>query len=182
MSDRRRVLIGVLGILMVLAALTGGLIAGALITDYNNLGTLIRVISLIDNNHIDKSNRSDMINGAIEGIVRSLGDPYSVYMSPKMYKDLTEQVQGSFGGVGIEVEKDKEHLYVLKPINGTPAFKAGLRTGDIILKIDGKSTQDMNIYVAKNRIRGPLGTSVTLTVFRNSDEKIYEYRLKRGLS
>jgi len=179
LSDRRRVLIGFFGVLLVLAALAGGLIAGVLITDYNNLGTLIRVISLIDNNHIDKSNRSDMINGAIEGIVRSLGDPYSVYMSPKMYKDLTEQVQGSFGGVGIEVEKDKEHLYVLKPINGTPAFKAGLRTGDIILKIDGKSTQDMNIYVAKNRIRGPLGTSVTLTVFRNSDEKIYEYRLKR---
>ncbi len=179
MSDRRRVLIGVLGVLLFLVALAGGLITGALITDYNNLGTLTRVISLIDKNYIDRSNRSDIINGAIKGIVESLGDPYSVYMPPKMYKDLTEQVQGSFGGVGIEIEKNKEHLYVIKPIKGTPAFKAGIRTGDIILKIDGKSAQDMNIDVAKNQIRGPLGTSVTLFIVRNSDEKIHEYRLTR---
>jgi len=179
LSDRRRVLIGVLGVLLVLAALAGGLIAGALITDYNNLGTLTRVISLIDKNYINRSNRSDIINGAIKGIVESLGDPYSVYMPPKIYKNLTEQVQGRFGGVGIKIEKDKENLYVFKLIKGTPAFKAGIRTGDIILKINGKSTRDMNVDVAGNQIRGPLGTSVTLSVVRDSDVKIYEYNLKR---
>ncbi len=181
MSERRRVLIGVLGVLLILAVLAGGLITGALITDYNNLGTLTRVISLVDRYYLEQINPAEMVNGAIKGVVESLGDPYSVYMPPKMYKELQEQVQGSFGGIGILVGQEKEHLTVVKPIKDTPAYKAGLKAGDLIFKIDGKSTEGMEMDTAVNMMRGRVGTTVTLTIYRKSDKKMHDFKIIREI-
>jgi carboxyl-terminal processing protease len=180
-SERRRVLIGVLGVLMVLAVLVGGFITGALITDYNNLGTLTRVLSLVEKNYLEKSNAPEMVDGAIKGIVDSLGDPYSVYMPPKMYKELTEQVQGMFGGIGILVGQNKEHLYIVKPIKDTPAYKAGIKAGDVIFKIDSKDTKSMNMDTAVTLMRGRVGTSVMLSIFRKSDNKMHDFKITREI-
>ncbi len=181
MSERRRVLIGVLGVLLVLAVLAGGFVTGALITDYDNLGTLTRVISLVKDNYLERTNTADMVNGAVKGIVDSLGDPYSVYMPPKMYKELREQVQGSFGGVGILVGQNKEHIMVIKPIKDTPAFKASLKAGDVIFKIDGRDTKGMDMDTAVNLMRGPVGTDVSLTIYRKSDKKMHDFKITREI-
>ena len=179
MSERRRVLIGVLGVLLVLAILACGFVTGALITDYNNLGTLTRVLSLIDEHYLENANTSDMINGAIKGVVDSLGDPYSVYMPPKMYKELREQVQGSFGGIGILVGQNQEHITVVKPIKDTPAYKAGIKAGDVIFKINGKDTKSMDMDTAVDLMRGHVGTEVALTVYRKSDNKMHDFKIIR---
>ncbi len=181
MSERRRVLVGVVGVLLVLAVLSGGFVTGALITDYDNLGTLTRVISLVQKHYLETAEPSDMVDGAIKGIVDSLGDPYSVYMPPKMYKELTDQVRGSFGGIGILVSQKEEHLVVVKPIKDTPAYKEGIKAGDIIFKIDGKDTKDMDMDSAVNMMRGPVGTEVTVTVFRESDNKMHDFTLAREI-
>lgn len=181
LSERRRVLIGVIGVLMVLAVLAGGLVTGALITDYDNLGTLARVVSLIDRYYLEPVNRADMINGAVNGIVESLGDPYSVYMPPKMNQELREQVQGSFGGIGIYIEQNQQHIYVVKPIKDTPADRAGIKAGDLILKIDGKDTRGMSTDAAKDLMRGNVGTEVRITVYRPSDKKQYDFTINREI-
>ncbi|HWI55246.1 MAG TPA: S41 family peptidase [Desulfobacteria bacterium] len=181
LSEKRRVLFGVVGVLLILSVLAGGITTGALIADYRNLGTLTRVISLVNNYYIGNVNTNEMINGAIKGVVDSLGDPYSVYMPPKMYKELTEQVQGSFGGIGILVGQDKEHIYVVRPIKETPASRAGIKEDDIIYKIDGKDTKGIDMDTAVNKMRGKIGTDVTLTIFRPSDKKMHDYKLTREI-
>lgn len=181
MSERRRVLIGVLGVLLILTVLAGGFVTGALITDYNNLGTFTRVISLVERHYLDRANTSDMVDGAIKGVVDSLGDPYSVYMPPKMYKELREQVQGSFGGIGILVSQNKEHLVVVKPIKGTPAFNAGIKADDVIFKIDGKDTKGMDMDTAVSMMRGPVGSEVSLTMYRTADKKMHDFKLVREI-
>lgn len=179
MSERRRVLLGVIGVLLILTISAGGLATGALITDYYSLGTLTRVVSLVNNYYLNEANTSDMINGAIKGVVESLGDPYSVYMPPKMYKELTEQVQGSFGGIGILVGQKEEHIYVVKPIKDTPAFREGIKADDVIMKIDGKDTKGMDMDTAVHLMRGKVDTEVKITVFRTSDKKMHDFTITR---
>lgn len=179
MSEKRRVLLGVIGVLLILTISAGGLATGALITDYYSLGTLTRVVSLVNNYYLNEAKTSDMIDGAIKGVVESLGDPYSVYMPPKMYQELTEQVQGSFGGIGILVGEKDEHIYVVKPIKETPAFREGIKAEDIIMKIDGKDTKGMDMDTAVHLMRGKIGTNVKITVFRPSDKKMHDFKITR---
>ncbi len=181
LSERRRVLVGVLGVLLVLAVLAGGFVTGALITDYNNLGTLTRVISLVDGHYLDRTKAADMVNGAIKGVVDSLGDPYSTYMPPRMYKELKEQIQGSFGGIGILVGQSKDQLAVIKPIKDTPAYERGIKAGDLILKINGRDTKGMDTETAVNLMRGPVGSEVILTIYRKSDKKMHDFKITREI-
>ncbi|PKM82337.1 MAG: peptidase S41 [Firmicutes bacterium HGW-Firmicutes-14] len=181
LTERRRVLIGVLAVLLILTVLSGGLVTGALIADYDNLGTLARVVSLIDRHYLEPAAAPEMVNGAIKGVVDALGDPYSVYMPPKMYKELREQVQGSFGGIGILVGQNEEHLTVVKPIKGTPAYEEGLKAGDVIFKIDGKDTKEMDMDTAVNLMRGPVGSEVSLTIYRQSDKKMHDFTIVREI-
>lgn len=166
---------------MVLAVLASGLVTVPLITDYKNLGTLTRVISLVNKYYLEPTNVADMVNGAARGIVESLNDPYSVYMPPKMNQELRDQVRGSFGGIGILVGPGQEHLTVVKPIRDTPAYKAGLKAGDLIFKIEGKDTKGMDLDSAVNLMRGPVGTAVAITVYRGSDKKMHDYKLTREI-
>ena len=179
LSEKRRVLIGVVGVLLVLAVLAGGVVTGALITDYKNLGTLTRVISLVNRYYLEPANPDNMVNGAAKGLVESLGDPYSVYMPPQMNKELRDQVRGSFGGIGILVGPGKEHLTIVKPIKDTPAYEAGLKAGDLIFKIQGKDTKGMDLDAAVNMMRGPVGTEVSLTIYRAKDKKLHDYTIPR---
>ncbi len=122
-----------------------------------------------------------MIEGAISGMVKSLKDPYTVFFNPEDTRRFIEDVKGTFEGVGMEVDIRKEQLQVISPLEGTPAQKAGLRAGDKIIKIDDTFTSDLTLDEAINLIRGPKGTEVTLTVFREEWEKTKEIKIVRSV-
>jgi len=129
----------------------------------------------------EKLDVQKMIYGAIEGMVKSLEDPYTTFLPPEETKLFEEDVKGIFEGVGMEIGIRKEQLQVIAPLEGTPAQRAGLRAGDKIMKVDDKSTADMMIEEAVNLIRGPKGTQVTLTIFREGWEKTQDFKITRGV-
>ena len=120
----------------------------------------------LEEKYVDQSKLDvqKMVYGAIKGMVDSVGDPYTVFFEPETTKKFKEEISGAFGGIGIEIGMKANILTVISPIKDTPAFKAGLRAGDKILKIDGKSTADMNIDEAVGLIRGRAGSKVVLTI------------------
>lgn len=123
---------------------------------YNDLSA-----KYVDKGKIDSQK---ILYGAISGLVNSVGDPYTTFFEPVTSKKFQEEISGSFGGVGIEIGKRNNILTVIAPIKDTPAFKAGIKTGDKILKIDTKPTADLAIEEAVNLIRGKVGTKVVLTI------------------
>jgi len=129
----------------------------------------------------EKFDIQKMIYGAISGMVKSLEDPYTVFLNPEDTKRFIEDVKGTFEGVGMEIGIRKGQLQVIAPLEGTPAQRAGLRAGDKILKIDDKPTMDMTIDEAVNLIRGQKGTEVTLTIFREDWEKTKEIKIIRNV-
>lgn len=120
-----------------------------------------------------------MVYGAIKGMVNSLGDPYSGFMDPEETKDFGEDITDSFEGIGAELGMKEGILTIIAPIEGTPADKAGLRAGDKIFKISGELTADITVDEAVNKIRGPKGTEVTLTIVRNGDSKTQDIVIVR---
>lgn len=114
----------------------------------------------------------DKMWGAIQGLTASYGDPYTVFFPPQQAKQFKDNISGSFGGVGIEIGVDKNGvLTVIAPLKGTPGDKAGIKSGDEIIEINGKSTQGMSTDDAVNIIRGPKGSTVTFVVVRNGEQK-----------
>jgi len=128
-----------------------------------------------------KVDTQKIIYGAISGMVKSLGDPYTVFMPPEETKTFLEDVKGQFEGVGMEIGIKKDQLQVIAPLEGTPAQKAGLRAGDKILKIGDRGTSDLTIEEAVSLIRGKKGTEVILTIFREDWEKPKEIHLTRDV-
>jgi len=114
-----------------------------------------------------KLDTKKLLYGAIQGMVNSIGDPYTVFFEPPESKKFQEEISGSFGGVGIEIGKREGVLTVIAPIKDTPAYKAGLKAGDKILRVDNASTADLSIEEVVNLIRGKRGTSVVLTISSN---------------
>ncbi|MBI4158074.1 MAG: S41 family peptidase [Candidatus Yanofskybacteria bacterium] len=115
----------------------------------------------------EKLNTKKLLYGAIQGMVNSIGDPYTVFFEPPESKKFQEEISGSFGGIGIEIGKREGILTVIAPIKDTPAYKAGLEAGDKILRVDNAPTADLSIEEAVNLIRGKRGTPVILTVSSN---------------
>ena len=140
---------------------------------------LLRAVQVVKAQYVGKVDGGNLMTGSIRGMVNSLGDPYSVYMDPKMYSDLMLETKGSFGGVGIVLGVRDKRLTVVSPIEGTPAEAAGIQTGDQILKINGQDTKDMALDEAVSRIRGPEGSKVTLTLQRSAQEP-QDYILTRA--
>ncbi len=120
----------------------------------------------------------DKIFGAIQGLANSYGDPYTVFMPPEEAKLFADTISGSFGGVGMEIDVKDGVLIVVAPLKGTPAEAAGIRKGDYIVAIDGKTTEGVPVYVAVTRIRGPIGTTVELSLVR--DKKPLEIKVTRA--
>jgi carboxyl-terminal processing protease len=127
----------------------------------------------------EKIDIQKIIYGAISGMVNSLQDPYTVFLTPEQSKRFEEDVKGTFEGVGMEIGIKKGQLQVIAPLEGTPAQRAGLKAGDKILKIDDKSTEGMTLEEAVSLIRGPKGTKVKLTIFREGWEKEREFEIVR---
>lgn len=128
----------------------------------------------INNKYVNKAkiNTQDLVYGAIKGMVNSLGDPYTVFFEPEGSKKFQEVISGAFGGVGIEIGKRNDVLTVIAPIKNTPAFKAGIKSGDKIIKIDSKLTTDITLDEAVNLIRGKPGTKVTLTISNGNTRSV----------
>lgn len=129
----------------------------------------------------DKMDTQQMIYGAIAGMVKSVGDPYTVFFNPDDTKKFLEDVSGRFEGIGIEIDIRKDQLQVVSPLEGTPAQQAGLKAGDKILKINDTFTPDLSIDEAVSLIRGPQGTDVTLTIFRDEWQTPKEIKITRAL-
>ena len=131
--------------------------------------------------YLDKSalDPQQMVYGAIQGMVASLGDPYTVFLPPDDNKEAKEDLNGAFEGVGIQLGYLEEQLSVMAPLSGMPAEKAGVRAGDLILKIDGQETTGMTLPEAVNLIRGPKDTSVKLTLVHQSAQETYEVAIVR---
>ncbi len=119
--------------------------------------------------HFNEKTDDDRMYGAIKGLAASLGDPYTEFMPPSESKQFNESIAGSFGGIGAEIGKQDDILTVIAPLKNSPSEKAGLKTGDKILKINGTSSADMSIDEAIGKIRGPKGTVVTFDIYRAGD-------------
>jgi carboxyl-terminal processing protease len=155
-------------LLLVLTISVGGTVASKG-TDtgatYEQLRLFTEVLSIVQNQYVDETQSKDLIYSAIKGTLRGL-DPHSSFLEPESYKEMQVETTGSFGGLGIEITLKDDILTVVSPIDGTPAYRAGIAPGDRIIKIDGLSTKEMQLADAVKRMRGKPGTSVTITVVR----------------
>ena len=137
------------------------------------------IIDSVKDNFYKPVNEKKLDDASLKGIVESLDDPYSHYLTPKEAKQLNESVSGHFEGVGMNVEQNKRGLKVLRVFDGAPAERAGIRRGDFILGVNGRSIAGVNSQVATSRIKGEAGTSVTLRVFTPGQERDRTVRVKR---
>jgi carboxyl-terminal processing protease len=137
------------------------------------------IIDSIEDNFYKPVDEKKLDDASLKGIVESLDDPYSHYLTPKEADQLNESVSGHFEGVGMNVEQDKRGLKVLRVFDGAPAERAGIRRGDFILGVNGRSIAGVNSQVATGRIKGEAGTSVTLRVFTPGQERDRTVRVKR---
>lgn len=147
---------------------------------YKNLKTFNEILRMVEKNYVEEMDSKTLIEGAINGMMKSL-DPHSSYMNADMYKELEVETRGSFGGIGIEITIRKDVLTVVSPIEDTPAFQAGVKAGDQIVRIDGKSTKDITIMDAVKKLRGPKDSKVTITIMRENMPKAKDIVLTRGI-
>jgi carboxyl-terminal processing protease len=159
----------VIGAWLVVLTLSLGGSAVSKVTDnaatYEQLRLFTEVLSIVQNQYVDEVPPKELIYSAIKGTLRGL-DPHSSFLDPDSYREMQVETSGSFGGLGIEITLKDDILTVVAPIDGTPAYRAGLHTGDRIVKIDGLSTKDMQLVDAVKRMRGKPGTKVTISIAR----------------
>ncbi|MBT7696689.1 MAG: S41 family peptidase [Desulfobacterales bacterium] len=147
---------------------------------YEGLKVFSDVIEEIENNYVDQVDSKELVRNAIQGMVHSL-DPHSQYLPPKSYKALKADTKGEFGGIGIVITMPKGILTVISPIEGTPADRAGVQSGDIIIEIDGEYTKDMKLWDAVDKMRGKKGTPVIITITRKGVGEPIEFTLVRDI-
>ncbi|MGE4538062.1 MAG: S41 family peptidase [Desulfovibrio sp.] len=137
-----------------------------------------QVMDLVENHYVKPVTRNELIDGAIVGMLQQL-DPHSSFLSKEEFKEMQVSTSGEFGGIGIEISMENGRLTVISPIDDTPAEKAGLKAGDVILEIDGQPTQDMTLIDAVQKIRGPKGKPVSLTVIHKDQQKPFKVSVVR---
>ena len=147
---------------------------------YENIKIFTDVISVVQDNYAEEVDSKNLIYGAVKGLLQGL-DPHSSFMAPDEYKEMQVETKGSFGGIGIEIGTRDNMLTVISPIEDTPAFKAGIKAGDRIVKIGEKYTKDMSINDAVKLMRGPKGTKVTIWILRESWKDPQEFTLTRDI-
>jgi carboxyl-terminal processing protease len=141
------------------------------------------VWDLLKKKYVDSGNLDarKLFYGAINGMMQATGDPYTTFLGPEENKKFSEDISGNFEGIGAELGIKNGILTIIAPLEGTPAEKAGLRSGDKIIKIDGKTAGDMTIEEAVDNIRGKKGSSVTLTIFREGNDNTQDIVVERGV-
>jgi len=148
--------------------------------DYESLEAFSNILSIVKKNYVEDVETKNLVNGAINGMLSSL-DPHSAYLTPDLYKDLQSDTQGRFGGLGIEISVKGGMLTVVSPIEDTPAFKAGIKPGDQIFKIEDEFTKDMSLVDAVKRMRGLKGTKINLTIRREGAADLIDVSLVRDI-
>ncbi len=147
---------------------------------YNKLDLFGEVLEKINEEYIDEVDQSEAIDSAINGVLQSL-DPYSSYMSPELFNEMQTDTRGEFGGLGIEIGMEAGVVKVISPIDGTPADKAGVKAGDYIVKIDGEQVQGKTLMESVKLMRGPVGSSIKLTIRRKNVKKAIEFEITRKI-
>ena len=147
---------------------------------YEQIKVLARAMQLIRKDYVDekKVNYEALTRAAMKGMLQSL-DPHSQYMEPEGFQDMKEMTDSRFGGLGIHVTERNGDLIIVSPMEDSPGFKAGLMPGDQLIKIDGKSTEKMDLNEASEKLRGAVGTKVQLTIMRPGTKEIKEFDLTR---
>lgn len=152
--------------------------------DTNPVNTFVKEYNKVLGKYGSRVEKDKLIHYSITGMLGSLKDPYTIFLTAKQFRVFKEQMSGgNFTGIGIYMELDKKNhnqLTVLEPIEGTPAYKAGLKSGDQILKIDGHSTKGMDIDTVATKIRGPSGSTVVITIKRKGVSNLLEFRIVRA--
>ncbi|MGH7321824.1 MAG: S41 family peptidase, partial [Candidatus Rokuibacteriota bacterium] len=168
-------------LLVVLTLLVGGTVASKSTESgatYEQLRLFTEVLSIVQNQYVDEVPPKELIYSAIKGTLRGL-DPHSSFLDPESYREMQVETSGSFGGLGIEITLRDDVLTVVAPIEGTPAHRAGLLSGDRIVKIDGIVTKDMQLADAVKRMRGRPGTKVTISVAREGWTEPHDFEIVR---
>ena len=147
---------------------------------YKKIDLFGEVLETIKNEYVDEVDQVDIMDSAINGLLQSL-DPYSAYMSPKSYKGMQTDTKGEFGGLGIEIGMESGVVKVISPIDDTPASKAGIKAGDYIVRINGEQVQGKSLTDAVELMRGPIGSSIKLTVRRKNEKKALEFKITRAV-
>ncbi len=147
---------------------------------YRNLNLFGDVFEKIRTDYVEKPDEGKLVEAAINGMLTSL-DPHSSYMDAKAYRDMQVQTRGEFGGLGIEVSQEDGNIKVVTPIDDTPASKAGILSGDLITAIDGDAVSGMTLNQAVDKMRGAVGTPVTLKIVRGKDKDGTDYKLNRAV-
>ena len=147
---------------------------------YKELKMFANVLDMVQRNYVEEVPAQKLIYGAIDGMLHSL-DPHSSFMKPDEYKELQIETKGSFSGIGIEITIKDGVLTVVSPIEGTPAYKAGLKANDKIIKINGKSTKNITLMQAVKQLRGKKGTKVTISIYREGWHKLKDITIVRDV-
>jgi carboxyl-terminal processing protease len=147
---------------------------------YENLKILTEVLSYVEANYVQEIEAEKLIHGAIRGMLRTL-DSHSSYMPPDVYREMQVETEGHFGGLGIEITIRDDVLTVVSPIEGTPAYRAGLLPADKIITVDGESTKDMSLIDAVKKMRGPADTAVTIGIMREGFSEPKDFILTRAI-
>ena len=148
--------------------------------DYNELQLFYKVMKIVKRNYVKDVSDKELLQGALNGMLQSL-DPHSSFLTEDMLNELQAETKGEFGGLGIEITMEKGVLTIVSPIEDTPAFKAGLKPGDKIIKIDGETTKDMTVLKAVKMMRGPRGSKVTITIMREGFNNLKDYTITRDI-
>ena len=174
----------VIGPMMVVAIVCGVLIGkgwertGHATETYEELKTFSEVLNQVQRHYVDETKTKELVQGAIRGMLSTL-DPHSAYMTPEMYKEMQVETKGEFGGVGIQIGVKENRLAVIAPIEGTPAQRAGIKAGDFIVKVNDETTKDLTLMDAVQKMRGPKGTKVNLTIQREGTPDPLQFTLMR---
>jgi len=147
---------------------------------YKKIDLFGEVLEKINKEYVDEINQSESMDSAINGLLQSL-DPYSAYMSPEIFNEMQTETSGEFGGLGIEVSMESGVVKVISPIDDTPASRAGIKAGDYIIKIDNIQVQGKSLSEAVDLMRGPVGSSINLTIRRIGQKKALTFDIEREI-
>lgn len=147
---------------------------------FRKLDIFAEALVAIEEKYVEEKDSEDIVYGAMKGMLASL-DAYSQFLTPEDYKSLIIETEGEFGGLGIEITIRNGVLTIISPIEDTPAWEAGIQPGDIIIEIDGESTEDITLQKAVRKLRGEPGTEVNLTILQEGRRELWDVEITRGI-
>ncbi len=147
---------------------------------YNHIRLFSEVLSLIQEKYVEKVDIKDLIYGAASGMVKTL-DCFSQFMDPDEYREMKVETKGEFGGLGIRIAIKDNYLTIITPLPGTPAYRKGILPGDKIIKVGDEDIKDITLMEAVKKLRGPKGTKVTITIFREGEKEPLEFTIIRDI-